>query len=62
MENDRWMTRQEVADHFRVHVQTVDRWRREEGMPCHRVSENAAPRFRQSEVDGWFADRAGVVS
>lgn len=32
---DRLYTRREVAEHLRVSTRTLDRWRRDEGIPLH---------------------------
>lgn len=44
------VTSDAVADHFNVTVDAVQRWAREQLIPCYRVSRRVV-RFRISEVE-----------
>lgn len=48
---NRMLDRQELADHFRVSVATVDRWIRD-GVPCMKPSTRVV-RFDLAEVLEW---------
>lgn len=50
-----WMDRQAAAEHLRIHVNTLDEWRKNKGLPYHRVGR--VIRFRRHELDEWFAGR-----
>lgn len=61
-DQERWVSRQEVADHLGVSVDTVDRLVRD-GCPSAKLdpeSPRAHRRFRLSEVDEWLAGRNGA--
>lgn len=57
-EQERWVSRHEVADHLGVSVDTVDRLVRE-GCPSVKLDDapTGARRFRLSQVDAWLAAR-----
>jgi Helix-turn-helix domain len=46
-----WMTKQMLADHFGVCLSTIDNWRREAGLPEHRIGK--VLRFDLLEVEAW---------
>jgi excisionase family DNA binding protein len=48
-------TGREVADLLRVHPKTVERWRKESGLPCLRVGGSI--RFVVSDVFSWASAR-----
>ncbi len=53
---DALLTSKEIAPHVGVtHHKTVERWVREQGLPCVRVGRNL--RFRLGDVLRWLAQR-----
>lgn len=55
MNNELWVTAENVAQHLGVAKDTVYRWREHKGLPAHRVGR--LWKFQLSEVDKWV--RAG---
>jgi len=55
---ERWITLAEVADHLQIAEETVHRWIRRKGMPSHRLGRHW--RFKISEVDEWV--RSGAAA
>lgn len=57
-QQERWVSRQEVAEHLGVSIETVDRLVRE-GCPSVKLdpAPTGARRFRLSDVDEWLAGR-----
>ena len=45
----------EVADIFRVHAKTIERWRRRDKLPCERLG--GVIRYRLSDVLRWASAR-----
>jgi excisionase family DNA binding protein len=58
--NDRWVTRDEIADHLGVTKATVDAWVRERGMPSVKVGDGrpGTRRFWVPDVDQWVREQA----
>lgn len=47
-----WMTREEVAEHLRIDVRTVDRWAETGRLTRHRLEgTRKGTRFRRTEVE-----------
>lgn len=55
MPDDDWMTRREVAAHFKIGLRTVGRWLGD-GLPHTKFGDapNAAVRIRRCDVDRWW--------
>lgn len=51
MDNERWVTVDEVATHLGVTRDSVYRWMAKKDLPAHQVGRRW--RFRLSEVDQW---------
>jgi predicted site-specific integrase-resolvase len=52
----------EVAEFFGRHERTIERWQREDGLPCVRPSKGTV-RYSPEEVRAWAAgDRAPVAA
>jgi excisionase family DNA binding protein len=51
----RYFTGEEIADVLRVHVKTVERWRRRLGLPCLRLGGTI--RYELSDVCDWASAR-----
>lgn len=51
-----FLTREELAHELRVHVNTLDAWRKETGFPQERWGPRT-PRFQLSTVVAWLRDR-----
>jgi excisionase family DNA binding protein len=52
-------TSQEVAQYLRVHVKTVERWRRLYGLPCLKIGGRI--RYDVSDVTRWASAHKEVV-
>ena len=52
-------TSQEVAQYLRVHVKTVERWRRLHGLPCLKIGGRI--RYDVSDVTRWASAHREVV-
>jgi hypothetical protein len=50
------LTLQDAADMLHRHPKIVTKLVREEGLPCHFISERE-PRFRRSEILAWLGSR-----
>jgi excisionase family DNA binding protein len=62
-----YLRRKEIAELLSVNIQTVDRWRREDGLPFYKfgATTNGAIRFVLDEVKEWAERRkhnAGMQS
>lgn len=51
MDNERWVTVDDVATHLGVTRDSIYRWMTRKGLPAHQVGRRW--RFRLSEVDEW---------
>jgi excisionase family DNA binding protein len=51
MEQERWLSVQEVAAHLGVSRETIYAWIKGKDMPAHRVGRHW--KFKRSEVDDW---------
>jgi excisionase family DNA binding protein len=51
IEQDRWLSVQEVAAHLGVSRETVYAWIKNKAMPAHRVGRHW--KFKKGEVDDW---------
>jgi excisionase family DNA binding protein len=58
MDNERWVTVDDVAAHLGVARDSVYRWLNTKDLPAHRVGR--AWRFRLSEIDDWVRSSRGV--
>ena len=54
-----WLSIAEIAQHLGVHVESVRRWVKGNGLPAAKVGK--VWRFKASEVDAW-AKAGGVAS
>lgn len=60
MENERWVTVDDVAAHLGVTRDSVYRWMAKKRLPAHQVGRRW--RFRLSEVDEWVESGKGSSS
>ena len=51
MENEKWVSSKETAEHLGVNKDTLQRWINSKSIPCHRVGR--LWKFRISEIDDW---------
>lgn len=52
MENiERWVSSKDVAEHLGINKDTLQRWIKNETIPCHRVGR--LWKFKISEIDAW---------
>jgi len=51
-----FLTPQEVSDLLQISVQTVRRWIREENLPAYKVGPRMW-RIRKGDLDGWLDDQ-----
>ena len=51
MENEKWVSSKETAEHLGVNKDTQQRWINSKSIPCHRVGR--LWKFRISEIDDW---------
>ncbi|MCP3924510.1 MAG: excisionase family DNA-binding protein [Desulfobacterales bacterium] len=49
-------TRQELAKEMNVGVRTIDKWKREFGLPYHKFGSEVV--FKKDEFEQWGKDRA----
>jgi len=55
--NPKLLTAEEVAEQTGLSVETLAQWRSQgRGMPYVKISRNCV-RYRQSDLDGWLAER-----
>jgi excisionase family DNA binding protein len=47
-----WMTRHEVSEHLKVSERTIDRWRKERGLPVHGTAGRRL--FKLSELEAFL--------
>ena len=59
MDNERWVTVEDVAIHLGVTRDSIYRWKTTKGLPAHRVGRTW--RFRLSEVDEWVRSGGGAT-
>ena len=52
IENEKWSSIDEIADHLQVHKDTIRLWIKKGEIPAHKVGK--LWRFKISEVDGWI--------
>jgi len=56
---ERLMTRKELAGYLGLEPNTLARWKwKGDGPPCIKIGRSV--RYRQSEVDRWLWQRAGI--
>ena len=48
-----WVSKRDVAEHFNVHVGTIDRWMKK-GLPYNKPFEGGTVRFVIADCDEWF--------
>lgn len=58
MVNEPWLNIGEIAQHLGVHVESIRRWVKGNGMPAAKIGK--VWRFKVSEVDAWA--KAGSTS
>ncbi len=58
MEQDRYLTVEQVSERLQVHEETVRRWLREGRLRGHLMSRRAGYRVRESEVDRFASGEA----
>ena len=58
MEQDRYLTVEQVAERLQVHEETVRRWLREGRLKGHLMSRRAGYRIRESEVERFASGEA----
>ena len=51
IEPEKWSSIEDVANHLKVHKDTIRNWIRQDEIPVHKVGRQY--RFRISEVDEW---------
>lgn len=54
MENERWISSKEAAEHIGVNKDTLQRWITNKIIPCHRIGR--LWKFRISEIDSWIQE------
>lgn len=50
-EAENWVTIDEVAEHLKVHKDTIRIWIKKKNFPAHKIGKQW--RFRLSEIDAW---------
>lgn len=55
-----FLTKQDVSDLFKVHIQTVDYWVRNQQIPYHRLGQKKVVRFEKTELLSWFEKRKNI--
>lgn len=51
-ETENWVTIDEVAEHLKVHKDTIRIWIKKKSFPAHKIGKQW--RFRLSEIDEWI--------
>jgi excisionase family DNA binding protein len=51
MEDDRWLSVEEIAEHLGVTKDSIYRWIEKRGLPAHKVGK--LWKFKKDEVDAW---------
>lgn len=54
MENERWISSKEAAEHIGVNKDTLQRWITNKIIPCHCIGR--LWKFRISEIDSWIQE------
>lgn len=49
---EKWVSSKEISEHLGVNKDTLQRWIKNQVIPCHRVGR--LWKFRVSEVDQWI--------
>jgi len=49
---ERWVSSKDVSEHLGINKDTLQRWIKNETIPCHRVGR--LWKFRISEIDAWI--------
>ena len=52
VKSESWVGIEEVAEHLKVHIDTIRSWIRKGEMPAHKVGK--LWRFKISEIDEWI--------
>jgi excisionase family DNA binding protein len=50
-----YLSKQNVAEKFGVSVQTIDNWRRHEGLPSFKLG--TLVKFVEADIDAWAEER-----
>lgn len=50
--DDRWYSIEEIGQYLGIKRDTVYKWIKNKGLPCHRVGRSW--KFKPSEVDAWI--------
>ena len=51
LENEKWSSIEEIAEHMQVHKDTIRLWIKREEIPAHKIGKQW--RFKISEIDEW---------
>lgn len=51
-ENEKWSTIDEIAEHIKVHKDTIRVWIKENKIPAHKIGRQW--RFKISEIEDWI--------
>ena len=51
--NEKWSSIEEIAEHIKVHRDTIRIWIRKGEIPAHKIGKQW--RFRISEIDEWVS-------
>ena len=55
MDDDRWLSVEEISAHLGIGVQTCYKWiRRKRNMPAHKVGR--LWKFKRTEIDAWVRE------
>jgi excisionase family DNA binding protein len=57
MTEDVWLTADEVARELRVHIQTVRRWIKQDGLPAVLFGRRAGYRIKRSDLDAFLEEK-----
>ncbi|MDL2231958.1 helix-turn-helix domain-containing protein [Ruminococcaceae bacterium OttesenSCG-928-L11] len=57
-ETENWVSIDEVADHLKVHKDTIRNWIKKKSFPAHKIGKQW--RFRLSEIDEWVESGKGA--
>lgn len=57
---EHWVSSKDIVEHLGVNKDTLQRWIKNETIPCHRVGR--LWRFRISEVDEWVKNGGAATA
>jgi excisionase family DNA binding protein len=55
---EHWVSSKEIAEHLGITKDTLHRWIKNKGIPCHRVGR--LWKFKISEIDEWIKNGGGA--